>query len=128
MAEGASGADHGLFEPLRPKTGFDPKIVFPAIILVVLGLVGAWAIYKFVANERDRELTQWQVRLGIVADSRTVEVERWLARNVADLTALADNESVQLYVSSIDELSAEPDQQDQVQCRLETHEFTIIQF
>ena len=115
MSEGASGAEHGLFEPLRPRTGLDPKIVFPAIILVVLGLVGAWAIYQFVANERDRELTQWQVRLGIVADSRTVEVERWLARNVADLTALADNESVQLYVSSIDELSAEPDQQDQVQ-------------
>ncbi len=115
MAEGASGAEHGLFEPLRPKTGFDPKIVFPAIILVLLGLVGAWAILQFVANERDRELTQWQVRLGIVADSRAAEVERWLDGNMADVAALADNESVQVYVDSMGDLAADPEQQEEVE-------------
>lgn len=115
MAEGATAAEHGMFEPLRPKGGFDPKIVFPAIILIVLGIVGAWAITQFIGNERDRELTQWQTRLGIIADSRVAEVERWLDGNVADLEALADNESVQLYVGSIDELAADPTQQDQIE-------------
>lgn len=110
MAEGASGAEHGLFEPLRPKPGLDPKIIFPAIILVLLGIVGAFAIRQFVVNERDRELTQWQVRLGIVAESRAAEVERWLAGNVADLAALANNESVQIYVGSIEDLSADQDE------------------
>ena len=115
MAEGATGAEHGLFEPLRPKRGFDPKIVFPAIILVLLGLVGAWAIAQFVANERDRELTQWQVRLGIVADSRAAEVERWLDGAMGDMTALADNESVQVYVGNMADLAIDPEQQEEVE-------------
>jgi PAS domain S-box-containing protein len=105
----------GIFESGNQKRGFDAKIVFPAVILVILGVAGIWAINRFVDNERQRELTQWQVRLGIVADSRAAEVNRWLAGNLADLTALADNESVQLYVGSIDEFSADPAQQDQVE-------------
>jgi len=115
VAEGTPTAEHGMFEPLRPKGGFDPKIIFPAVILVAIAILGGWAIGGFMANERERELTQWQVRLGIVADSRAAEVERWLEANVADLTSLADNESVQLYVGSIDELAADPEQQDQIE-------------
>ena len=55
------------------------------------------------------------MRLGIVADSRVAEVNRWLAGNMADLNALAENESVQLYVGSIDEFSTDPEQQDQIE-------------
>jgi PAS domain S-box-containing protein len=115
VAEGTPTADHGMFEPLRPRRGIDPKIIFPAIVLLVIGIAGAWAINKFMANERQRELTQWQAVLGIVTDSRAAEVERWLQRNVADLTSLADNESVQLYVGNIDDLSADPEQADQIE-------------
>ena len=104
----------GMFDSGTPRRGIDPKILFPVVILVVLGIIGAWAINRFVEDQRQRELTQWQVRLGIVADSRAAEVNRWLAGNLADLNALADNESVQLYVGSIDEFSADPTQQDQV--------------
>ena len=105
----------GMFDSGAPKRGLDLKILFPAIILVVLGVVGVWAINRFVDEARERELTQWQVRLGIVADSRVAEVNRWLAGNMADLNALAENESVQLYVGSIDEFSTDPTQQDQVE-------------
>lgn len=105
----------GMFDSGSPKRGFDAKIVFPAVILLILGVVGIWAINSFVDDERQRELTQWQVRLGIVADSRVAEVNRWLAGNLADLNALADNESVQLYVGSIDEFSSDPAQQDQIE-------------
>lgn len=105
----------GMFESGMPKRGFDLRILFPAVILVVLAVAGIWAINRFVDEERQRELTQWQVRLGIVADSRAAEVNRWLAGNMADLAALADNESVQLYVGSIDEFSSDPEQQEQVE-------------
>jgi HD-GYP domain-containing protein (c-di-GMP phosphodiesterase class II) len=105
----------GMFESGAPRRGFDLKILFPAIILAVLAVAGIWAINRFVEEERQRELTQWQVRLGIVADSRAAEVNRWLAGNMADLNALADNESVQLYVGSIDEFSSDPAQQEQIE-------------
>jgi PAS domain S-box-containing protein len=104
-----------MFDSGPPRRGIDPKILFPLVILIVLGVIGAWGIDRFVGDQRQRELTQWQVRLGIVADSRAAEVNRWLAGNVADLRALADNESVQLYVGSIDEFSSDPAQQDQVE-------------
>jgi PAS domain S-box-containing protein len=104
-----------MFETGAQGRRFDLKILFPAIILLVLAVVGIWAISRFVNEERQRDLTQWQVRLGIVADSRAAEVNRWLAGNRADLNALADNESVQLYVGSIDEFSSDPAQQDQIE-------------
>ncbi len=113
--EGNTGeSSAGMFGSGGSQRGFDLKILFPAIILIVLGVVGIWAINRFVNEERERELTQWQVRLGIVADSRVAEVNRWLSGNLADLNALADNESVQLYVGSIDEFGSDPAQQDQV--------------
>jgi HD-GYP domain-containing protein (c-di-GMP phosphodiesterase class II) len=104
-----------LFDGGNPKRGLDLKILFPAIILAVMGVVGIWAINRFVDDERQRELAQWQVRLGIVADSRAADVNRWLAGNLADLNALAGNESVQLYVGSIDEFSSDPEQQEQIE-------------
>jgi len=103
-----------MFDSGTPKRGIDPKILFPMVILIVLGVIGAWAINRFIESEREREQTQWQVRLGIVADSRVAEINRWLAGNLADLDSLADNESVQLYVGSIDEFSSDPEQQDQI--------------
>ncbi|HEY3148540.1 MAG TPA: HD domain-containing phosphohydrolase [Dongiaceae bacterium] len=104
-----------MFDTGTPKRRFDAKMVFPVVILAILAVAGIWAINRFVEDERQRELTQWQVRLGIVADSRVAEVNRWLAGNLADLNALADNESVQLYVGSIDEFASDPAQQDQVE-------------
>lgn len=95
-----------LFDDTPPSRKIDLKILFPLLLLIVLGIVGVWSISRFVGQERDRELTQWQVRMGIIADSRAAEINRWLDRQTKDLTGLADNESVQLYVSSIAEFNA----------------------
>ncbi len=105
----------GLFEAEAQRRGFDPRIAFPVIVLALVAVIGIWAIQAFVTEEKQRELTQWQVRMRIVADSRAAEVERWLARHLEDLNSLAANESVQLYVSSIAELGADPSQSDQVE-------------
>lgn len=86
--------------------GLDAKILFPLLLLIILGILGFWSISHFVGEERNRELTQWQVRMGIIANSRAAEINRWLDRQTRDLTGLADNESVQLYVSSIVEYNA----------------------
>ncbi len=102
----ASGGDNPastLFEETPTRSGLDIRVLFPILLLIVLGLVGVWAISQFVGQERQRELTQWQVRMGIIADSRATEVSRWLDRQIKDLGGLADNESVQLYVSSIND-------------------------
>lgn len=95
-----------LFDNTPPSSKADLKILFPLLLLIILAVVGVWSINRFVGEERDRELTQWQVRMGIIVDSRAAEINRWLDRQTKDLAGLADNESVQLYVSSIAEFNA----------------------
>ena len=98
--------DVDLFNDAPSSRKIDFKILFPLLLLIILGAVGIWSISRFVNEERDRELTQWQVRMGIIADSRAAEINRWLDRQTKDLAGLADNESVQLYVSSITDYNA----------------------
>lgn len=94
---------------------FDLRVIFPAIILVLVAIIGGIAIYYFVGQERQREETQWQVRMGIVADSRFTDIDRWLSRQLDELNGLSKNESLQIYTDQINELSADTTQTDQVE-------------
>jgi HD-GYP domain-containing protein (c-di-GMP phosphodiesterase class II) len=97
------------------KPRLDFKILFPAIVLLFIAVIGVIAVKVFVDQEREREEAQWRVRMGIVADSRAAEIGRWLDRQLAELYGLAQNQSLQLYVDQIGELSADPTQADQVE-------------
>lgn len=81
-------------------------------ILAVLVLVAAAAvagIMRFVAHERERSSLDWQVRLGIVADSRTAAVRATVARDRAVVRDLADNVTLQLFLTQL-ALADSPDQ------------------
>lgn len=70
-------------------------------MLVVLLVAGAIAIYLFVSREQQRTLREWEIRLGLLADSRAEAVERWLAGRYRPLEELANNASLQLYLSQL---------------------------
>ncbi len=77
-------------------------------ICVALAAVIAAAVYfalNFVDNERKRDLVAWQVRLGIVADSRAADVDKWAEENFATMRSLSENASLQLYMTEL-EMSA----------------------
>ena len=63
--------------------------------------VGVAAIVHFVDAERTRALQDWQIRLSIVADSRFDAVERWLDDQYLTLEGLAQNASLQIYLTEI---------------------------
>jgi PAS domain S-box-containing protein len=71
-----------------------------AIILAITA-VAIVLIFRFVDEERDREMLNWQARLGIVADSRAAAVEAWVADSAAVLKNLADNDALRLYLTRI---------------------------
>jgi len=77
------------------------KVAAAGVLLALLAATGIWGTFAFVAAERERELASWQVRLGIVADSRLAAVEEWLAAQRATLRELADNASLQLYMTEL---------------------------
>ncbi|RAU20059.1 hypothetical protein CU669_20330 [Paramagnetospirillum kuznetsovii] len=54
-----------------------------------------------MAAEREREIQAWQVRLGIVADSRLAAVTGWLDDNQKALRELTENASLQIYVTEL---------------------------
>ena len=78
------------------------KFVFIGVF-VMLCAVGAsiFGAFKFVEDERARALQEWQIRLGIVGDSRSAAINEWLEGNFKTMRELAENASLQLYMSEI---------------------------
>ena len=63
-----------------------------------LSLLGA---FRHVAAERERALQAWQVRLGLVAESRAASIADWLDRQRAAVQEISGNLSVQLYLTEL---------------------------
>jgi len=85
--------------------------------LAVLVASAIFAAVTYVESERTREVQAWQVRLGIVADSRSAAVNEWVDQNFTSIRELAQNASLQVYMSTLtgggggsaDEEDDEPD-------------------
>ena len=69
-------------------------------ILALLALVaaGAWLIHVYIGKERQRDLDDWAIRLGLAAETRVNAIDDWLTARSADLGELANNASLQLYM------------------------------
>ncbi len=74
------------------------SIITGIIVLLLLLAIGAVVINFYVSKERQRDLLQWESRLGLVADTRVDAIEGWFNQQLAGLQELADNAALQLYV------------------------------
>ena len=74
--------------------------------LAVVALLGVWFVFQFVADERQRGLHAWQVRLNIIADTRVAAINDWVDAQFSTMRELAENESLQIYMSEIAEVLA----------------------
>lgn len=95
----------------RRRAGFG--LVLGLLLLAAIAVAAVVLVLRFVAAERERDMTGWQVRMGIVADSRKAAVEDWLEAQFAELKALADNPSVQIYVTQLVTGRAQPGEPDE---------------
>lgn len=100
-------------ESAKPR--IDWRIWFPFAILVLIAIIGLFLVRMFVDSERNQAKTEWQTRMGIVADSRAADINRWFDEQFADLQGIAGNQAVQVYLQQIAELATDPSQQDQVE-------------
>src|SRR5262245_39422716 len=81
----------------RVTTG---ALLIAAVIVGAVALTVVFAL-SYVESEWQRDLRNWQVRLGIVADSRFAAIDSWLEEQVHSLSTLAENPSLQLYATQI---------------------------
>jgi PAS domain S-box-containing protein len=72
-----------------------------AAALVLFLVLGIALIVRFAGVERERDLAHWQVRLGIVADGRAAAIGDWVERQFGELGGLADNTSLQIYMTEL---------------------------
>ena len=77
------------------------KVLVTAGALAIATLIGIVLVIGFVEEQRMLELRAWQTRLGIVAESRTMEVDRWLERHRQEVATVAGNATVQLFVTEL---------------------------
>ncbi len=68
------------------------------LILVAILLVGGFLINAYVDRERQRDLDDWAIRLGLVAETHVEAIEGWLETQRKSLDELANNASIQLYL------------------------------
>lgn len=71
---------------------------FGMLAIIAAAIFGA---FSFVESERQREVQQWQIRLGIVADSRAAAVNEWIEQNFGYIRELSQNASLQVYLSTL---------------------------
>ena len=76
-------------------------VIGAGAVLALIAILGVILVVRFVESERARDLRAWQVRLGIVADSRAAAVQDWLDQQHGTLRELAENTSLQLYLTEL---------------------------
>ncbi|MBL8224582.1 MAG: HD domain-containing protein [Chromatiales bacterium] len=70
-------------------------------VLLLLAAAGALLIDAFIDRERDRDLREWENRLGLAAEARADAVARLLAGQRRSLEELAANASLQVYLGQL---------------------------
>lgn len=83
------------------KSPINKTVIMVAGGLLAVLVVGILFAFKFVEDERARNLQEWQIRLGIVADSRSAAIGDWIEQNFAVMRELTENSSLQLYVTEL---------------------------
>ncbi len=92
---------------LAPRRGAGGNKRISAKIAATVGAIAAVTaiavllIFRFVGEARENDLQAWQVRLGIVADSRAAAVDGWVGQQRRTLRGLAANDSLKLYLTRI---------------------------
>lgn len=74
------------------------------LALLILGLLIAGISGAFIWHAQELErlaLGDWEQRLALVADQRLATLERWQRERLADLTEVADNASLRLYLARL---------------------------
>ncbi|MCK4950670.1 MAG: PAS domain-containing protein [Gammaproteobacteria bacterium] len=76
-------------------------VIFGFVLLLILVGSGVWFLSSLVEIERERNLHDWQLKLGLMADARVDAVGGWTKRQFGALQELSENGSLQLYMTQV---------------------------
>ncbi len=85
----------------KEQRRFNVAVLAAGGLLLLAAVVAVYFAFRFVDQERERDFQAWQVRLGIVANSRAAAVNEWVERNFSAVRELTENASLQLYLTEL---------------------------
>jgi len=85
--------------PKLKRPSINPFFLF--LLVGLIAVVGSALVFRFVSLQKERELLSWQNRLNLIADSRVADIDAWLDRHFKELSHVAANPSLQLYLAEI---------------------------
>lgn len=91
----------------RAKRALNKKMSLAATLVLLAIICSGVFLWKLAEAERARDIYNWQVRLGLIADRKQAELESWISKQFAELEKLADNQSLQLYMTELELMSGE---------------------
>ncbi|MFW0776892.1 MAG: HD domain-containing phosphohydrolase [Rickettsiales bacterium] len=80
---------------------FSPRIYGIVLLVAAIIVVGVWLISRFTTMDLARDMQAWQEKLNLIAESRSDEINKWVDGNFIELQSLANNPSLQLYMSEL---------------------------
>ena len=97
---------------MRAKALSKPVLKAIAALLLFLA-VGIGLVISYVGMEKQRDLQDWQIRLGNVAETQFQSVDKWLDNQFGVIQELADNASLRFYLTQITATSANSTQSEE---------------
>lgn len=86
------------------------RIYLTALAIVMSALLAVLAIVHFANRQYAQAEADWHIRLNLIADSRSSDVEHWVRQHFADLSTLARNASLQLYTTELQMQDQSPEE------------------
>ena len=74
------------------------KWILALFMFVVIGLI---LIFEYLENERNRDLMSWQLRMSVMSEIKSKDIESILDKKKSQLRMLAENASLKLFLSQI---------------------------
>ena len=85
------------------RNNFINKISYTRAIvaLVMFVILGLWLIFEYLDKERNRDLMSWQLRMAVIAEMKSKDIESILEKKKAQLLMLSENASLKLFLTQI---------------------------
>jgi HD-GYP domain-containing protein (c-di-GMP phosphodiesterase class II) len=91
----------------QPASNFSPRIYGIALLVSGIVVAGIWFISLFTSMDLARDMQTWQEKLNLISESRAAEVNKWVSEHYQELHSLADNPSLQLYLTELQTIDAD---------------------
>lgn len=92
----------GQFESAVESPNVSPRMFGIFLFMAAIVVVGIILAQRFTATQLEYDMQTWREKLNLIAESRTSEVSGWINENFKQLRSLADNQSLQLYLTEME--------------------------